>query len=131
MKVEGDRVRLSHILESARLISDWIRGVTKERFFEDIMLQEAVIRRLEVMTEQERSDRTTRLPGRNSLPQLSGRCRSWRAECAGGRIEDDFLTRKGIYDLHFAIILPGVQVFRPDHSAIQCLSATNNHRVPK
>ena len=51
MKVEGDRARLSHIVESARLISEWTAGVKKEQFFEDIMLQEAVIRRLEVIGE--------------------------------------------------------------------------------
>lgn len=47
MKAEGDRARLKHILESARLISKWLTGIKKERFFEDIMLQEAVIRRIE------------------------------------------------------------------------------------
>lgn len=51
MKVEGDRARLSHILESAGLISEWLARVDKEHFFADIMLQEAVIRRLEVIGE--------------------------------------------------------------------------------
>ncbi len=51
MKAEGDRARLKHILESASLISEWLTGIKKERFFEDIMLQEAVIRRIEVIGE--------------------------------------------------------------------------------
>ncbi|MCG0278354.1 MAG: DUF86 domain-containing protein [Thermanaeromonas sp.] len=51
MKVEGDRARLNHILESARLISEWVADVKKDDFFADVMLQEAVIRRLEVIGE--------------------------------------------------------------------------------
>lgn len=49
MKVEGDQVRLNHILESARLISEWVTDVKKDDFFANVMLQEAVIRRLEVI----------------------------------------------------------------------------------
>ncbi|MBC7346671.1 MAG: DUF86 domain-containing protein [Clostridia bacterium] len=51
MRAKGDRLRLAHILESALLISRWLEGVEKGRFLEDELLQEAVIRRLEVIGE--------------------------------------------------------------------------------
>ena len=51
MRAKGDRLRLAHILESALLISRWLEGVEKDRFLEDELLQEAVIRRLEVIGE--------------------------------------------------------------------------------
>ncbi|WP_341473842.1 DUF86 domain-containing protein [Desulfofundulus thermobenzoicus] len=44
-------MRLLHVLESAELILEWVQGVEKEKFFADKMLQEAVIRRLEVIGE--------------------------------------------------------------------------------
>ena len=51
MRAEGDRARLEHILESARLISQWLAKVKKEQFFADILLQDAVVRRIEVIGE--------------------------------------------------------------------------------
>lgn len=51
MRAKGDRLRLAHILESALMISRWLMAVAKDRFFEDELLQEAVIRRLEVIGE--------------------------------------------------------------------------------
>ena len=51
MRAKRDRVRLRHILESALLISRWLEGVEKDRFLKDELLQEAVIRRLEVIGE--------------------------------------------------------------------------------
>ncbi|MCL6449447.1 MAG: hypothetical protein K6U04_15120 [Armatimonadetes bacterium] len=49
MREKSDRVRLLHILESARLIAEWVRDIEKEEFFADKKLQEAVIRRIEVI----------------------------------------------------------------------------------
>jgi len=51
VREKGDRVRLLHILESAGLISEWVQDAEKEEFFADKKLQEAVIRRLEVIGE--------------------------------------------------------------------------------
>lgn len=51
MREKGDRVRLLHILESAGLIAEWVRDIEKEEFFADKKLQEAVIRRIEVIGE--------------------------------------------------------------------------------
>ncbi|WP_035107912.1 HepT-like ribonuclease domain-containing protein [Desulfovirgula thermocuniculi] len=51
MSKKGDKARLLHILESVELISEWLQGVEKEEFFADRKLQEAVIRRIEVIGE--------------------------------------------------------------------------------
>lgn len=51
MTAKGDRLRLAHILESIELISRWLDGVDKDRFLKSELLQEAVIRRLEVIGE--------------------------------------------------------------------------------
>lgn len=51
MRARGDKLRLAHILESAELISRWLDGVDKDWFFKNDLLQEAVIRRLEVIGE--------------------------------------------------------------------------------
>lgn len=51
MREKGDRVRLLHVLESAGTILEWLQGVGKEKFYADKMLQEAVIRRIEVIGE--------------------------------------------------------------------------------
>lgn len=51
MSGKSDKVRLLHILESVELISQWLQGVGKETFFRDKKLQEAVIRRIEVIGE--------------------------------------------------------------------------------
>ena len=50
MRAKGDKLRLQHILESAFMISRWLEDVEKDRFLKD-ELQEAVIRRLEVIGE--------------------------------------------------------------------------------
>ncbi len=55
MKEKGDKVRLNHVLESAGLILKWVAGKEKEGFLGDKMLQEAVIRQIEVIGEAVRS----------------------------------------------------------------------------
>lgn len=44
-------VLLEHIQESIRYIERYIRGVTQEKFFADAQIQDAVIRRLEIVGE--------------------------------------------------------------------------------
>ena len=51
MRKRGDRVRLLQILESADLIENWLQGVSKKEFFANRLLQDAVIRRLEIIGE--------------------------------------------------------------------------------
>jgi len=51
---EKDKIFLDHILQSIQRIQDYVEGVTKEEFFEDLQLQDAVIRRLEVIGEAAR-----------------------------------------------------------------------------
>ncbi|RJO62794.1 MAG: DUF86 domain-containing protein [Dehalococcoidia bacterium] len=55
MKEKGDKVRLNHVLESTGLISKWVTGKGKEGFLGDKMLQEAVIRQIEVIGEAVKS----------------------------------------------------------------------------
>lgn len=45
---------LQHILESIELIKKRIKGVTYEKFVDDIDLQDMVIRRLEIIGEAEK-----------------------------------------------------------------------------
>ena len=45
------RIRLSDILQSIEQIESYTSGVTRERFLEDPMIQDAVTRRLEVIGE--------------------------------------------------------------------------------
>ncbi|MBE3581981.1 MAG: DUF86 domain-containing protein [Thermoanaerobacteraceae bacterium] len=42
------------MLESIQRIEDYVKGVTRDEFFEDFQLQDAVIRRLEVIGEAAR-----------------------------------------------------------------------------
>lgn len=51
MKEKGDRVRLTHILEYAEMISEWLSGVSKESFSVNKQLQAAIIRQIEVIGE--------------------------------------------------------------------------------
>lgn len=51
---EKDKIFLEHILESLQRIQDYVEGVTKDEFFEDFKLQDAVMRRLEVIGEAAR-----------------------------------------------------------------------------
>jgi len=51
VKEKGDRARLDHILESATTISEWVAYVEKEDFLANKMLQEAIIRQLEIIGE--------------------------------------------------------------------------------
>lgn len=46
-----DEVNLFDILNSAQLIMDHVEGVTREEFFRDVVLQDFVIRRIEIMGE--------------------------------------------------------------------------------
>lgn len=44
-------VFLLHILESIERIQDFTKNVSKEKFFKDVKLQDAVIRRIEIIGE--------------------------------------------------------------------------------
>lgn len=44
-------VFLAHILESIKKIEEFTKGISKEKFFRDIKLQDAVIRRIEIIGE--------------------------------------------------------------------------------
>lgn len=45
------KVFIRHILESIGLIKEYVKGVTKQEFFASVQLQDAVIRRLEIIGE--------------------------------------------------------------------------------
>ncbi|MBF7082649.1 DUF86 domain-containing protein [Desulfallas sp. Bu1-1] len=46
-----DLVFLQHIMESINAIESHMRGITKETFFESVLIQDAVIRRIEIIGE--------------------------------------------------------------------------------
>lgn len=46
---EEDRVFVEHILESIRLIEEYTKRLSREDFFASLQLQDAVIRRLEII----------------------------------------------------------------------------------
>ena len=46
-----DRARLLHMLDSARLISQYLAGVKEPAFLNDVQLQDSVVRRLEIIGE--------------------------------------------------------------------------------
>lgn len=59
--MKEDKIRLSHILESVDKILNWTSGVRKEEFMTNDQLQDAVIRRFEVIGEATKSiSNTTR-----------------------------------------------------------------------
>ena len=43
------RIFLAHILESIELIEVFLRNISKEEFMESIQLQDAVVRRLQII----------------------------------------------------------------------------------
>lgn len=45
------KIFLKHILESIEKIEEFMKGVSKERFLNSVQLQDAVIRRLEIIGE--------------------------------------------------------------------------------
>jgi uncharacterized protein with HEPN domain len=46
-----ERLRLSHIAQAAVLIADYVNGVSKEAFLSDMLRQDAVIRRIQIIGE--------------------------------------------------------------------------------
>lgn len=58
-KEKGDRARLNHILECVGLISEWVEGITKDGFLANKMLQEALIRQMEIIGEATKYLKTT------------------------------------------------------------------------
>lgn len=48
---KDEKIFLNHILESIKNIESYCRGASKERFFEDKQLQDAVVRRVEIIGE--------------------------------------------------------------------------------
>ena len=49
--IKNDHVYLEHILESIRKIEDFVNGITKFEFDQSFLLQDAVIRNLEIIGE--------------------------------------------------------------------------------
>lgn len=49
--MKKDLIFLHHILESINTIEDHMRGITKETFMESILIQDAIIRRIEIIGE--------------------------------------------------------------------------------
>ncbi len=49
--MKEDKIFLGHILECIEIIRDYTKGVVKEDFEKDILLQDAVIRRIEIIGE--------------------------------------------------------------------------------
>ncbi|GBF33645.1 hypothetical protein DCCM_2751 [Desulfocucumis palustris] len=49
--MKEDLVFLEHIIESINAIESYMRSVTKETFFESVLVQDAVIRRIEIIGE--------------------------------------------------------------------------------
>ena len=54
MAVEDDKLFLSHILDAADAIQEYLSGLTREGFFELRMVQDAVVRQLEIIGEATR-----------------------------------------------------------------------------
>ena len=49
--MKEDLVFLQHIMESINAIESHMHSVTKETFFESVLIQDAVIRRIEIIGE--------------------------------------------------------------------------------
>ncbi len=49
-----DEVRLTHIVDAARLVETYLEGVTNEAFLGDPLRQDAVIRRIQIIGEATR-----------------------------------------------------------------------------
>ena len=46
-----EKLRLSHIVEAADRIAEYLQGISKESFLKDILRQDAVIRRIQIIGE--------------------------------------------------------------------------------
>ena len=46
-----EKLRLSHIVEAADRIAEYLQGISKESFLKDILHQDAVIRRIQIIGE--------------------------------------------------------------------------------
>lgn len=49
--MKDDKIFVAHILESISIIKEHIKGISREQFDKDIKLQDAVIRRIEIIGE--------------------------------------------------------------------------------
>ncbi len=49
--MKDDLVFLRHIMESLNAIESYMRGITMDTFFESVLIQDAVIRRIEIIGE--------------------------------------------------------------------------------
>jgi uncharacterized protein with HEPN domain len=65
--MERDREYLLDVLDSARLALSYVRGKSRVEFFQDIQLQDAVVRRLEIIGE---AARRISQPTRDAFPGL-------------------------------------------------------------
>lgn len=54
MSVKKPEIILTHILESIEMIESRMKGITHDRFVDDIELQDSVVRRLEIVGEATR-----------------------------------------------------------------------------
>jgi len=45
------RIFIEHVLECIELIEEYVKGVTKDEFFRSTQIQDAVIRRIEIIGE--------------------------------------------------------------------------------
>lgn len=52
---KNPRLLLDHILESIRWIEDDVRDLSREEFFDNVPIQDAVVRRLEIIGEASRA----------------------------------------------------------------------------
>jgi uncharacterized protein with HEPN domain len=65
---EKDFVFLKHILESIEKIESYVKNVSKEKFTRQIQLQDAIIRRLEIMGEAAKNITSNFKNNHNLLP---------------------------------------------------------------
>jgi uncharacterized protein with HEPN domain len=68
-----EKLRLTHIAEAARLIADYVNGVTKEAFLGDRLRQDAVIRRIQIIGEAVRHLSHDLLAGMPDFPAKEAR----------------------------------------------------------
>ena len=54
--VRDYRLFIGHMLESIEKVSDYTRGLSKEQFLSNAQVQDAVMRRIEVMGEAAKAD---------------------------------------------------------------------------
>lgn len=64
------KIFLQHIIESIEKIEKYKKGISEEKFFEDLKLQDAIVRRLEIIGE---AVKNLPLEFRNKHPEINWR----------------------------------------------------------